>query len=501
MSDHNETRYRSNEDVDRELEPAGTHSDPLAELARLIGQNDPFAHMRQQAHLDAPRDDHLPENRYSDWRNELARPRAAYDEPSDAYDRPRTTYDEPRAAYDEPRAYDEPHHAADTLSAPHLENDAALYQDEPTLTAEQPATATEQFYDEPPAPKRVGIATAVIVLVGCVAVGVASAFAYRAYLKLPETSSPPPVIHASSEPTKVVPPPAPKNDTTKLSYDRVGDRSQNEKVVPQEEKPIDPKNLVTATPPPPPVAPPPTTQAVPVAPAAAAPAPTPAPQAAAPASANPPSVLTEPKRVRTVAVRPDQSDTTPPPQLLTPTPPPAAAPARSPATSVFPPPPTAAPSAAPKAAARPQTRAATPAPAPPARAAPSANAPLSLNPSAPTASTNTRSVRAAAPPTQVTSAAPTPAAPKATKVARPGGYMVQVASQRSEADAQASFRSIRTKYSNVIGTGDPVIRRADLGAKGVYYRAMVGPYATRDEAVQVCANLKAAGGSCVVQSH
>lgn len=79
--------------------------------------------------------------------------------------------------------------------------------------------------------------------------------------------------------------------------------------------------------------------------------------------------------------------------------------------------------------------------------------------------------------------------------------MVQVAAQRSEADAQTSFRSIRSKYSNVIGSGEPVIRRADLGAKGVYYRAMVGPYSTRDEAVKVCANLKAAGGSCVVQSN
>ena len=492
MSDHSETRYRSNEDVDRELEPAGTRGDPLAELARLIGQNDPFAHMRPHAHPDAPRDDHLAENRYSDWRDEAAERTAAYDEP--------------RAAYDEPQ------HPLGAPSDLRFGNDAALYQDEQSLTAEQSpeiraaefeTAATEQFYDEPPAPKRVGMAAAVIVLVGCVAVGAASAFAYRAYLKLPETSAPPPVIHASSEPTKVVPPPAPKTDTSKLSYDRVGDRSQNEKVVPQEEKPIDPKKLVTAAPPPPAASPP--TQAVPVAPPAAT-APTPAPQAAAPAPpANPSSVLTEPKRVRTVAVRPDQSDTAPPTQLLPSMPPPAAVAARSPATSVFPAPPTpsaaaappSAPSAAPKAAARPQTRTATPAPA---NNAPSATAPLSLNPSASTASTNTRSVRAAAPPTQVATAAPPPAAPKATK-ARPSGYMVQVASQRSEADAQASFRSVRTKYSNVIGTGEPVIRRADLGAKGIYYRAMVGPYATRDEAVQVCANLKAAGGSCVVQSH
>ena len=42
------------------------------------------------------------------------------------------------------------------------------------------------------------------------------------------------------------------------------------------------------------------------------------------------------------------------------------------------------------------------------------------------------------------------------------------------------------------------VKRADLGAKGVFFRAMVGPYGTRDQAIQVCSNLKAAGGECVV---
>ena len=32
-----------------------------------------------------------------------------------------------------------------------------------------------------------------------------------------------------------------------------------------------------------------------------------------------------------------------------------------------------------------------------------------------------------------------------------------------------------------------VIRRADLGSKGVYYRAMVGPFGSREQAVQLCA--------------
>jgi cell division protein FtsN len=30
---------------------------------------------------------------------------------------------------------------------------------------------------------------------------------------------------------------------------------------------------------------------------------------------------------------------------------------------------------------------------------------------------------------------------------------------------------------------------------------MVGPFGSRDEAVQVCTNLKAAGGQCVIQGN
>ena len=36
----------------------------------------------------------------------------------------------------------------------------------------------------------------------------------------------------------------------------------------------------------------------------------------------------------------------------------------------------------------------------------------------------------------------------------------------------------------------PVIKRADLGDKGVYYRAMVGPFGTPEEASQFCGSLK-----------
>ena len=81
------------------------------------------------------------------------------------------------------------------------------------------------------------------------------------------------------------------------------------------------------------------------------------------------------------------------------------------------------------------------------------------------------------------------------------GFHVQISSQRSEADAQTSYRSIQSKYSGVLGDRQAVIRRADLGDKGTYYRAMIGPFSTREQAIQLCGSLKAAGGDCVVQSN
>jgi cell division septation protein DedD len=98
-----------------------------------------------------------------------------------------------------------------------------------------------------------------------------------------------------------------------------------------------------------------------------------------------------------------------------------------------------------------------------------------------------------------TTAAPTQIAPTASSGS--GGYLVQIASQRNEADAQASFRALQGKYPSVLGSRTATIKRADLGEKGTYYRAMVGPFGSPDEATTFCGNLKSAGGQCVVQRN
>lgn len=76
---------------------------------------------------------------------------------------------------------------------------------------------------------------------------------------------------------------------------------------------------------------------------------------------------------------------------------------------------------------------------------------------------------------------------------------MQVSSQRSEADAQAAFRSLQSKFPSQLGGKQPMIHRVDLGAKGIYFRAMVGPFGSSEQASQMCSSLKAAGGQCIVQ--
>jgi len=200
------------------------------------------------------------------------------------------------------------------------------------------------------------------------------------------------------------------------------------------------------------------------------------PQVAAPGAAAPGNgTLTsnEPRRIRTLSVRGDQPD-------------PAAAPTPAPAATK--------PAAAAKTAAR-------TAPPSPANANASANAPVTLSPSPQSAQDSVpapgdqRARVAATTPTQTA-----PAASAASSGAS-GGYLVQISSQRSEADAQASFKALQGKFPAVLGSQTPVIKRAELGDKGVYYRAMVGPFGTSDEAAQFCNSLRGAGGQCFVPKN
>jgi hypothetical protein len=307
-------------------------------------------------------------------------------------------------------------------------------------------------------------------------VGTAGAVTYRSYFSGPSVSGPPPVIRASSDPSKVPPPPSAtaSTDPSKVNYERFPERSKDEKIVGREEKPIDQKDLTRTQP-----------REILPGPSVASPPQRPN------ASGNQGFTIGTPKAVRTVPISPNSSEsamntpsTTPDSTML---PPP---PARQAGVN-FPPPP------AKQAESKPEPARPAPAPTRTVNAAPrapatSGNAPLSLSPDA----------AEAAPPPSASAYRDTtpPPAPRATASAG-GRFHVQVSSQKSESDAESSFRSIQSKYSGVLGGQPHSVRRADLGTKGTYYRAMVGPFATREQAVQLCSSLKSAGGDCVVQAN
>jgi cell division septation protein DedD len=100
------------------------------------------------------------------------------------------------------------------------------------------------------------------------------------------------------------------------------------------------------------------------------------------------------------------------------------------------------------------------------------------------------------------SRSPMPAGRGATAEASSGGgYEVAVASERSAADADAVFRSLQAKFPNQLGAREPIVRRTELGPEGTYYRASIGPFASKKAASRVCGSLKAAGESCLVEKN
>ena len=595
MADDNSARYRSNDSFGRG--PAAPATDPLAELARLIGRNDPFSEygrdarpaapapqpapspgVRYDTSVPAPQFHSEPVQHYA--QEPVAHAPVAYGPaayvpvahqpaPTSGHDTaPRHAADDPPRAYDDQAGPNDwpvpapppapshplndpfalpqhppyvpqpvPHHdnkgfvppnfgsppnfgnqpyvepparpprdgyqpdlpgfdAPSYAASPDPQNYPPLYPNEPEAGGMPPPHEDEFYDDEPRGGRRKGLLTVMAVL-GLAVLGTAGAFGYRSMFGGPGSSGPVPVIRASGEPSKVAPPPpTAEQSASKFSYDRFGDAGKDEQVVRREEKPVD----LSKVPPPPRT----------VFPGAPVPNPPSAKSAggAAMSASNPPSAIGEPRRVRTVPIRPDQGGDVAgaaPSQQPTSQQPMSVAPPRQANASA----PNAAASAsddtpaARAAAARASSRTAMRSTPPQATApAPAANAPLSLSPDAnnappPVAQEAFPSPpppRAAAPPpTRVTSAPPPPAASAG------GSYLVQVSSQRSEAEAESAYRGIQSKFGSVLGSQPHTVRRADLGTKGVYYRAMVGPFASRDEAVQVCSSLKQAGGDCVVQ--
>lgn len=546
MADNN---FRSNPNRAAGVPSPGRPDDPLAELARLIGQTDPEADPGRDPRLGPapfeeplashdrngvryPEDDRYaapaaPEDYDPAYDDRYGEPRRAAAEGADgsasalsarlngARDFARDYYVPPeqsrfRETPDPDAAFDARMPAFPQQPRPDERFD---YDDMSGETPDDQAYALDEYQEEeiPAHRGRRGV-FAIAVVLGLAVIGTAGAFAYRAMFGGSMLPTLPPIIKADAGPNKIIPA-KPKSSSDQAD---ANDTGSGEKLVSREEQPVampapanptprvvstipifpDPNSAQAGVPnsaqpgmpspvPASPPLPPPTAVSTPPAqansiwpPAPAAPAAA-APVAAAPAPASSAAAATGPRKVHTVVIHSDQLG----PMTADASPAPAPAPAPAGAAPIR-----TAPARAPM--------------PPPARAVPvarvDANAPLSIVPG--------QEGQALAPAPRLRTALARPAeAPAAARPAQEGmsngGYAVQVTSQRSEAAAQAEFRALKAKFPNQLGGHEPVIRRADLGSKGVYYRALVGPFASAEQAGTLCSSLKSAGGSCIVQRN
>lgn len=279
---------------------------------------------------------------------------------------------------------------------------------------------------EPPSRRRGFMVAAAILAVAVV--GTAGAYGWRSMKGGPSEAGGPPVVRADTSPKKIA---SAVQGGDKQIYERVGG-GQNERLVPREEQPVAVRDVSGDA-----------TSNLP-------------PQVSAPATV-PSAAPGDPKRIRTVTIRPESEANQGRPPAATPV---APAPARP--------------------------AAAAPAAAAPAR--PAGNAPMAITPQAAPAA-------APAPAARTAMTTPVPSA------AETGGYVVQLSAQKTPEEARASFRAMQSKYPSVLSDRQVLVKKKDLGAKGIYYGSQVGPFASRDSAIQLCESLKAAGGNCLVQKN
>lgn len=353
--------------------------------------------------------------------------------------------------YDRNDPYRQPAHAPEEQGYQAYQDGQYQQDYAPEYDNEYPPEEYPEEYAEPRSSRR-WLLIGALSLVGVIVLGVAGVYGYRAVFKK-SASANPPTIRSTEAPTKMAPAPAQTNaDGSKQNYDRIGEPppANGERVISREEQPsFNPPSgnrTVTTTP----IGPNGSVSAF--SPSSQAPALTPPPSSTAVGNG-------EPKRVRTMTVRSDGSVVN---------------------NNARPAAPRTAPlSLNPNAPADPQD-AGDPVAQPAPRLGPRGSLP-----------SNTQAYASVEPPARVQQSNYAPA----------GSYVVQVSSQKTEADAQTAWRQLQSRYTNVLADAQVNFKRVDLGDRGTFYRAMVGPYANRDQAYEMCQNLKAAGGECVVQRN
>ena len=112
-------------------------------------------------------------------------------------------------------------------------------------------------------------------------------------------------------------------------------------------------------------------------------------------------------------------------------------------------------------------------------------------------------------PERSTEPAPTPVPtppPPATETPTPaaaipapssgGGWVVQIGSFRTEAEAESAWVNFITGYSDIAAGASPDIQSAEIEGRGTYHRLRIAAFVGRDEASAFCAALQGRGQDC-----
>jgi hypothetical protein len=438
--------------------------DPLAELARIVGHDDPFRAGGRERPGAAP-GARVPGALVGPAKQGGARAYPASSEP-----RPSDDLFPDYSAYSSEADDADPGYAAPSHAF----------------------AAQDDFRPLEKRGSRKGLITVGVIL-GTAALGVGGALLWRNTPKM-ATNGEPPVVRADREPLKVQPEnpggvDIPNQDAQ--VYDRAAKDGQT-RVVNREEQPLDVQQAArsmqgsgTSIRPSPQIPPGAATPGTPLA--------STAPQLAAnPATAG----LGEPRRVRTVSVRPDGTFVAAD-QRAAASPPPAAASSSANVSPPAAPTSSATPSTTPQASAAPQkpkvearsASQATSAPSAPSSATASDEiAPVQISPGLTRQPQRPQRAAAAAP-------AVAPSEPVETTSAA-GGFAVQIGVMPTEQEARTQFEQLRRKFASELGGRPPLVRAAEVNGKTIY-RVRVGPMSQAD-ATALCTKLKAAGGNCFV---
>jgi hypothetical protein len=460
-------------------------TDPLAELARLVGQIDPPADLRGGAgreggistldragdYSDRSRQGVDAQRDYGHRTDHTQAPPLADYHDDDQYDR------DPHASYaaEHPRAVsggyapadrgqpqhdahyeDEDEHGHAAADQQHSDQQYAGEQyadqqyddqqydeqqyadqqhaDEQYREGDEEYPAYQDAEDNTRRSKRGGLVTVAAVF-GLAVLGTAAAYGYRSFTSGGSTGAPP-VIRADATPNKIAATPSDAAGNKQV-VDRVGDRAQTQsRVVSREEQPL-------------PVEQPPRPQPQMAAPGWPMPPGSP-PVSTAQAPQSSGALPGEPRKVKTETIAPSGA------QLASQ----GAAPAPAVRTA-----------ASTEAANRPAAPRTTP------RAA-DQNAPLALAPQGDT---------------------PAPSRPAAAAAPPAHKYVVQLSASNTREDAAASLRTAQSKYADLLNGRQTLVKEKKSANQATVYAAQVGPLSSKEEAVELCQRLKSAGATCFVQ--